>query len=47
MLKRTNVYLDEQSLKSLAKIGKVKGDLKVAQLIRLAIAEFIQREAKK
>lgn len=47
MLKRTNIFLDTENLKMLAKIGKTKGGLKVAQLIRLAVAEFVERETKK
>ena len=46
MLKRTNVFLDSQSLKALAKIGKDKGGLKTAQMVRIAIAEYIKRESK-
>jgi hypothetical protein len=44
-LKRYNVFLDTQSLKALAKIGESKG-LKVAQVIRVAIAEYISRAKK-
>jgi hypothetical protein len=47
MLKRTNVYLDMDGLKALKKIGKEKGGLKPAQLIRMAIHEFIKRETNK
>ena len=46
MLKRTNVYLDLDGLKALKKIGKAKGGLKPAQLIRMAIHEFIKRETE-
>ena len=45
-LKRYNVFLDSQSLKALSKIGELKG-LKIAQIIRVAIAEFIERETKR
>jgi len=45
-MQRTNVYLDERRLKQLEAIGKEKG-LKVAQLIRLAIAEYCNREGRK
>ena len=44
MMKRYNVWLDSDSLKKLAKIGQAKGGLKVAQLIRVAIHEYISRE---
>jgi len=46
-MKRTNVFLDEKNLKHLERIGKAKGGLKVAQLIRVAIQEYIDREARK
>ncbi len=46
MLKRVNVFLDTEHSKKLASIGKKKG-LKVAQLVLLAIAEYIAREAGK
>ena len=47
MLKRTNVYLDMNSLKVLKKIGEKKGGLRPAQMIRIAIQEFIEREKSK
>ena len=47
MLKRTNVYLDTNSLKVLKKIGEKKGGLKPAQMIRIAIRELIDREISK
>jgi hypothetical protein len=47
MLRRTNIFLDAGSLKVLKKIGKDKGGLKIAQLIRMAIHEFIKRETTK
>ena len=43
MMKRTNIYLDPAQLKLLKKIGKPEG-LKVAQVIRRAIGQFIERE---
>ncbi len=43
MMKRTNIYLDPAQLKILKKIGKPEG-LKVAQVIRRAIGQFIERE---
>jgi hypothetical protein len=41
MLKRTNVFLDTKILKELEAIGKPIG-LKVAQVIRMALAEFVK-----
>jgi metal-responsive CopG/Arc/MetJ family transcriptional regulator len=45
-MKRTTVWLDEQNLKRLERIGKAKGGLKVSLLIRIAIQEYIDREKK-
>jgi hypothetical protein len=42
MLKRTNVYLDTKVLKDLEAIGKTLGGLKVAQVIRMALSEFVK-----
>jgi hypothetical protein len=42
-LKRTNVFMSTGDLRTLEKIGKRKG-LKLAQMIRLAISEYIKRE---
>jgi hypothetical protein len=42
-MKRYNVFLEPTSVKTLAKIGSAKGGLKVAQVIRMAIQEFISR----
>lgn len=47
MMKRTNIYLDPAQLKILAKIGASKGGLKVAQVIRMAISQFIKKEVGK
>ena len=41
MLKRTNVYLDPKTLKQLEAIGRPAG-LKIAQVIRMALAEYIR-----
>ena len=41
MLKRTNVYLDTKTLKQLAALGRPHG-LKTAQVIRMALAEYIR-----
>jgi hypothetical protein len=46
MLKRTNVYLDTKVLKALEAIGRPIG-LKTAQVIRMALAEYIQRRKTK
>ena len=43
MMKRTNIYLDPAQLRILKKIGKPEG-LKVAQVVRRAIAQYIKRE---
>ncbi len=43
MMKRTNIYLDPAQLKILKRLGKPEG-LKVAQVIRRAIAQFIERK---
>jgi len=43
MLKRTCVYMDKQQLKLLEKFGKKKG-LKLAQMIRLAISEYLAHQ---
>ena len=43
-LKRTNIYLDDTANKTLRSISKRLG-LAPAQLTRLAISQFIQREA--
>ena len=42
-LKRTNIYLDDTANRTLRTISKRLG-LAPAQLTRLAIAQFIQRE---
>jgi hypothetical protein len=44
-LKRYNVFLDPRSIKILSTIGERKG-LKPAQIIRVAISEYIAREMK-
>ena len=43
MLRRTNIYIDDRANKDLQRIGKRLG-LAPAQLTRLAIAQFIQRQ---
>jgi hypothetical protein len=42
MLKRVCVYLDKEALEPLQKIGQKKG-LKLAQMIRLAISDYVER----
>ena len=46
MLKRTNVYLDPKTLKQLEAMGRPQG-LKTAQVIRIALAEYIERRKAK
>ena len=46
MMQRTNIYLDKAQVKILKKFGGSKG-LKVAQVIRLAISQFIEKEVSK
>jgi metal-responsive CopG/Arc/MetJ family transcriptional regulator len=46
-MRRFSVFLDEKSLAKLVKIGLAKGHLKPSQIIRVAIAEYIQREEGK
>ena len=53
MMKRTNIYLDPAQLKILKKIGARIGPkvgapkgLKVAQVIRMAISQFVEKEGK-
>jgi metal-responsive CopG/Arc/MetJ family transcriptional regulator len=45
-MKRTSVWLDEQQTKQLKRIGKKMGNLKVSQVIRMAIAQYLEREAQ-
>ena len=42
-LRRTNIYIDDAANKELLRIGKRLG-LAPAQLTRLAVAQFIERE---
>ena len=44
VLKRTCVYKDARDLKTLEHLGKKKGGLKLAQMIRVAIADYLTRE---
>ena len=46
MLRRTNIYIDDAANKELKRIGKRLG-LAPAQLTRLAVAQFIEREKSK
>jgi hypothetical protein len=46
MLKRTNVYLDTKTLKQLEALGRTQG-LKTAQVIRMALAEYIKTRKRK
>jgi hypothetical protein len=46
MLKRVCVYLDKDTLEPLQKIGLKKG-LKLAQMIRLAISDYVERSKER
>ena len=46
-LKRMSVWLDEKNHKLLEALGKKKGGLKPAQLIRVAIQKYLEREREK
>ncbi|HEV2732015.1 MAG TPA: hypothetical protein VGV15_18435 [Terriglobales bacterium] len=41
------MWIEDKQLAELKRLGKKKGGLKYSQLIRLAIAEFMEREAAK
>jgi hypothetical protein len=45
-MRRTNVFLHSGHLQQLGALGKSRG-LKTAQLIRIAIAEYLRRENRK
>jgi hypothetical protein len=45
-MRRFSVFIDEKALAKLVTIGTKKGNLAPSQVIRLAIAEYIQREEK-
>jgi hypothetical protein len=47
MLRRYTAWLDTDNLRALEKIGRSHGGLKVAQMIRLAIAEYIASESER
>jgi hypothetical protein len=47
MLRRYTAWLDTENLRALKKIGRSHGGLKVAQMIRLAIAEYIASESER
>ena len=47
MLRRYTAWLDTQSLRALKEIGQSHGGLKTAQMIRLAIAEYIASESER
>jgi hypothetical protein len=42
MLRKTSIFLNAEDHKRLSAIGKVRG-LKPAQLVRIAITEFLRR----
>jgi hypothetical protein len=45
-LRRLNVFVDIAHMKRLSALAKTKG-LKPSQLVRLAIAEYLERNEKK
>ena len=45
-MRRTSIFMNPAHLKELAAIGKSQG-LKPAHLVRIAIAQFIQRDRRK
>jgi hypothetical protein len=47
MLRRYIAWLDTENLRALEKIGRSHGGLKIAQMIRLAIAEYIANESER
>lgn len=47
MMRMISLWMDEKQLKALKALGKEKGGLKVSQLIRLAVAEWVKKETKK
>jgi hypothetical protein len=46
-MKLMSLWIDENQLRDLKALAKKKGSLKVSQLIRMAIAEFLAREGRK
>ena len=47
MLRRYTAWLDTEDLGALKKIGQSHGGLNIAQMIRLAIAEYIASESER
>jgi hypothetical protein len=47
VLRRYTAWLDTQNLQALKEIGRSHGGLKIAQMIRLAIAEYIASESER
>jgi hypothetical protein len=47
MLRRYTAWLDIDNLRTLEKIGRSRGGLKIAQMIRLAIAEYVASESER
>ena len=47
MLRRYTAWLDTENLRALEKIGRSRGRLKISQMIRLAIAEYIANESER
>jgi len=46
MPRRTNIYLPEEQIRRLKKLGQKK-DVSVSELVRRAIEEYLKREEKK
>lgn len=46
MLRITSIWLQSQHMQQLDALAKSRG-LKAAQLVRLAVAEYLQRERRK
>ena len=46
MIRRTTIFLNPEHMKQLDALGRSTG-LKAAQLARIAIAEYLRREARK
>jgi predicted transcriptional regulator len=46
MPRRTNIYLPEEQIRRLKKLGQKK-DVSMSELVRRAIEEYLKREEKK
>jgi hypothetical protein len=45
-LKRTSVWMDEKNYRVLEALGKKMGGLKPAQMIRIAVQEYVDRKSE-